>query len=76
MAKTGTATIVKLARKICKMRAIYGAADLASKTSSDFAAAVGVLITACQLLESLDDQPFEIDNTAPIRAGEDGPPAG
>ena len=76
MAKTGTSTIVKLARKICKMRAIYGATDLAVKTTPEFASAVGVLILACQAFEALDDQVGEIDNTAPLRPGEDGPPAG
>jgi len=28
-------------------------------------------VLACQALEALDDQPFEIDSTLPIRVGED-----
>jgi len=42
--KTGTSTIYHLAKKICKMVNVYGASDLASRTSSDFAAAVAALV--------------------------------
>jgi len=69
--KTGTPTIIKAARKICKMVAVYGAGDLASVASDEFRTAVLALVVACQALELLDDQPFEIDSTEPIRAGED-----
>jgi len=69
--KTGTPTIIQAARKICKMVAVYGAGDLATVANDEFRTAVLALVVACQALELLDDQPFEIDHTAPIRAGED-----
>jgi len=69
--RTGTPTIIRLARKICKMVAVYGAGNLATVTTPEFETAVLALVVACQVLETLDDQPFEIDATAPIRSGED-----
>ena len=69
--KTGTPTIIQLARKICRMVAVYGAGDLGTVTTDEFRTAVLALVVACQALELLDDQPFEIDATAPIRSGED-----
>ena len=74
MARTGTSTIIALARKICKVRAIYGAIDLSTRATPAFAAAVTALEAACQAFDALDDRPGEIDNTAPHRPGEDGPP--
>jgi tetrahydromethanopterin S-methyltransferase subunit C len=69
--KTGVPSIIRLSRKICKLVAVYGAGNLTSTTSAEFAAAVAALVLACQALEALDDQPFEIDSTLPIRVGED-----
>lgn len=69
--KTGTPTIIRLVRKICQLRSIWGAGDLATKTTPEFAAAVAALAVACAAFEALDDQPGQIDATAPIRAGED-----
>jgi len=69
--KTGSPTIVRLVRKICKLVAVYGAGNLASTTTAEFAAAVLTLVTACHAFEALDDQPGQIDSTEPIRAGED-----
>lgn len=74
MARTGTSTIISAARTICRMVAIYGANDLAVKTTPEMAAAVSALVVACTAFEALDDQPGEIDNVAPLRPGEDGPP--
>lgn len=74
MARTGTPTILALSRRICKLRAVYGAADLAATTTPEFAAAVAALALACAAFELLDDQPGEIDSVAPIREGEDVPP--
>lgn len=68
---TGTPTIIKLARKICALRAIYGAGDLATKATPEFAAAVALLAVACAAFEALDDFPGQIDATSPIRSGED-----
>lgn len=74
MARTGTPTIIALARRICKLRAIYGAADLATIGTPELAAAIAALALACAAFELVDDQPGEIDNTTPLRPGEDGPP--
>jgi hypothetical protein len=74
MARTGTSTIIKASRTICRMVAVYGANDLALVTTPAMAAAVTALVVACQAFEALDDQPGEIDNVAPLRPGEDGPP--
>lgn len=63
--RTGTATIYHLARKICKMVAIYGAVDLADRTSADFAAAVQALVLACRAFEALDNAPFQTDRIPP-----------
>ena len=76
MARTGTSTIIQASRKICRMVAIYGASDLATVTTPAMAAAVTALVVACQAFEALDDHPAEIDNIAPLRPGEDGPPFG
>lgn len=69
--KTGTPTIVRLVRKICKLVAIYGAGNLASATTAEFATATLALVAACHAFEALDDQPGQIDSTEPIREGED-----
>jgi len=74
MARTGTPTIIKLARKICRVRAVFGASDLATKGTPELAAAVAALELACQAFDALDDQPGEIDNVTPFRPGEDGAP--
>lgn len=69
--KTGTPTIIRLARKICKLVAVYGAGDLATKGTPELQEAVLALIIACQAFEALDDFPGQIDATTPIRVGED-----
>lgn len=74
MARDGTSTIIALARKICKLRVIWGAATLPTRATPEFAAAVDALVAACQAFEALDNAPGEIDNVAPLRPGEDGPP--
>jgi hypothetical protein len=66
MARTGTPAIIKLTRKICKLVTVYGASDLAAKTSPAFQAAVTALVAACVAFEALDDYPAEIDITAPF----------
>jgi hypothetical protein len=71
--KTGTSTIYHLARKICKMVQVYGAADLASRTSDAFAAAVVALVAACTAFEALDNFPFQIDRVAPDGPEDPGP---
>jgi hypothetical protein len=63
--KTGTSTIYHLAKKICKMVAVYGATDLAARTSTEFAAAVAALVLACHAFDALDNFPFQIDRVAP-----------
>jgi hypothetical protein len=66
--RTGTSTIYYLTKKICKMVAIYGATDLSSRTSPEFATAVAALVAACHAFEALDNFPFQVDRIAP-----DGP---
>lgn len=73
MARTGSPTILYAARLICRMVAIYGASDLGTKYTQEFRTAVLALVAACQAFEALDDQPGQIDGTAPIRSGEDLP---
>jgi len=63
--RTGTSSIYYLAKKICKLVGVYGANDLASRTSDDFAAAVAALVLACHAFEALDNFPFQIDRVAP-----------
>lgn len=69
--KTGTPSIIKLARKICRLVARYGAADLEARTSVAFRAAIVALIAACAAFELADDWPAEVDNTPP--AGPEDP---
>lgn len=64
--RTGTPTIIKLARKICRMKAIWGAGNLGAATNPDFVAAVNLLVAACALFEAADDYPAQIDRTEPI----------
>ena len=71
--RTGTPKIIQSTRVICRMVHTYGATDLSTKTTPAFAAAVAALVAACAAFEALDDYPGQIDNTGPIRPGEDGP---
>lgn len=66
--RTGTSSIYYLAKHICRIFNKYHATDLASRTSSDFAAAVAALVAACMAFEALDNFPFQVDRVAP-----DGP---
>jgi hypothetical protein len=66
--KTGSPLIIHLVRKICKTVAVYGASDLASKTSNEYKAAVLALVAACAIFEAADNEPGQIDRVAP-----DGP---
>lgn len=73
MAKTGTPSIIRLARKICVLVGVYGASDLATKGTPEMRNAVLALVAACQAFDAIDDYPAQIDHTTPIRAGEDLP---
>ena len=70
--KTGTPTIIKLARRICRLKATFGASDLAAKTTADFALAIVALQAACAVFEALDDFPAQIDRTAPFGPEDSG----
>lgn len=72
--RTGSPTIIALARKICRIRAVWGAADLTAKTTSDFTAAITALALACAAFEALDEQPAQIDSVAPFGPEDFGPP--
>jgi hypothetical protein len=69
--KTGSGSVIRLSRKICKLVAIYGVGDLSTKATPAFSTAIAALVAACMAFEALDDQPGQIDSTEPIRAGED-----
>lgn len=69
--RTGSSIIITLSRKICSVVGRFGAGDLATRATPEFAAAVLALVAACQAFEALDDFPGQIDATAPIRPGED-----
>lgn len=64
--RTGTPTIISLSRTICRIHARYGAADLLSATTPEFAAAVLALTAACAAFVALDDYPAEVDTTPPL----------
>jgi hypothetical protein len=73
--RTGTPTIIKLSRRICRLVGTWGASNLEAKTSPEFAAAVAALVIACHAFEALDDFPAQIDNTGPLSSKDpDGPP--
>jgi len=63
--RTGTSSIISLSRHICRLVGIYGASDLAARTSTEFQAAVVALVAACTAFEALDDFPAQVDRTAP-----------
>lgn len=63
--KTGTSSILRLVRKICRLVGTYGAADLTARTNADYAAAVTALVAACHAFEALDDYPYQIDASTP-----------
>jgi hypothetical protein len=63
--RSGTPTIIKLSRKICRLKNVWGAANLEAATSPEFAAAVAALVIACQAFEALDNFPAQIDLVAP-----------
>jgi len=65
MARTGTPTIIKLTRTICRMVGQYGAGNLSASTTPEFAAAVLALVAACNAFTSLDDTPAQIDRNPP-----------
>lgn len=74
--RTGTPSIIKLARHICRLFYALGAGDLAAKTTPEFATAVAALAAACIAFEALDDFPGQIDNTGPTFSGDpDGAPS-
>lgn len=70
--RSGTPTIIVLVRKICSLVNRFGAVDLASKTTNEYAAAVLALVAACHAFEALDDFPGQKDRTAPFANGDVG----
>lgn len=63
--RTGTPTIIKLTRHICRLVALNGAYDLSQRTTPQFDAAVRALVVACHAFEALDNFPAQIDAVAP-----------
>lgn len=66
--RTGTPSVIRYSRKICRLVNTWGASDLTARTSSEFALAVAALMVACAAFEAADNFPAQIDNIAP-----DGP---
>ena len=68
MARTvdGVSTILRAARRICRMVGLFGVGGLSSRTTPAFTAAVTALVAACHALELLDDEPTVIDVTPPL----------
>lgn len=71
--RTGTPTIITLARKICRVITRLGGSDLAAKTTPEFKIAIDALVVACHAFEALDDQPAQVDNTGPEGPEDIGP---
>lgn len=71
---TGVSSILVGARLICRMVGRYGTARLATATTPELAAAVTTLVVACQAFDALDDYPGQIDQSGPVRPGEDSSP--
>ena len=63
--KTGTGTIIRLSRRICRIVNRFGAADLALVSTPEMAAAVAALVIACEAFRLIDDFPGEIDQSGP-----------
>lgn len=65
---SGTSTILRSSRTICRMVGRFGTVRFAAATTPEFAAAVLALQAACVAFEALDNYPGQIDKVAP-----DGP---
>jgi hypothetical protein len=63
--KTGSPTIIRLARHICRVVSRYGAGNLALVATPEFATAVTALVVACEAFKLIDDFPGEIDSSGP-----------
>jgi hypothetical protein len=59
----GVSSILVGTRLICRMVGRFGTAALETATTPELAAAVIVLVGACQAFEALDDYPGERDRT-------------
>lgn len=71
--RTGTPSIIKYSRKICRLVNNYGASNLEASTSAGFAAAVSALVLACALFEAADNFPAQIDRIEPDGPEDPGP---
>lgn len=64
--RTGTSTVISLARHICRVVRKFHVADLAVIATPELAAAVAALVVACEAFDASDDFAGQIDKTAPI----------
>lgn len=64
--KTGAPTIIVLVRHICRLVNKYGAGNLSTLATPEFAEAVLVLVAACAAFEALDDFPGQVDVSGPV----------
>lgn len=62
----GVSSILDAARVICRNYSRFGAAGLITRTTPEFAVAVGAFVLACEALMLVDDQPAVIDREEPL----------
>jgi hypothetical protein len=72
--RTGTSTIVKLCGQITRLVGTYGAADMATRTSNEFATCVMGLVSCYNILRATDDFLLMVDFTAPLGPEDLTPP--
>lgn len=63
--RTGSTTIIRLSRHICRLVRRFGAGDLALMATPELATAVTALVVACTAFDLIDDFPGEIDRSFP-----------
>ena len=73
--RTGVPTVIKLTRRICYYVGRYGVAGLETATTPEFATALFALVAACTAWAALDDQPGQVDKTAPFGSEDEAPGA-
>jgi hypothetical protein len=65
--RTGKSTIIYLMRRICRLVGLYGVSAVVTYTGSPaIGSALQALQAACHAWEAQDDNPGEIDDTAPV----------
>lgn len=63
--RTGTASIWRLATKIQKLQATYGASDMAARLGPDFVTCINALVACVLAVYAVDNFPLQIDRVPP-----------